>query len=342
MIKPSICPRILLHKITFSIPCISALWVLVALNNVGSLTELGWKMVEFPLGPLLAKMLLMGEQLERPNEALTMVSMLSVPSVFFRPKDRVEESDTAREKLFVSESDHLTLLNVYQWWKSNHTPLSLLFRNPTTPLTTPHLFFRSGPPQPQKAVSTPSAYPHSITSSIVEAQQRSNQPQAETPSTLRDTAHVHPCPQTPSRRNPVRTPTSRHALAIPAVRLHTPLSTPTRRQIQCSPPLSSLRLRARPPSAPPWRLLADAEITLRPSPRLTQHDHPRALPRLLHHRPDSPPQQPLSRLLRLPQHRPRSDDPIFFVFHPSPEPTSWERSLGYFKRNYFEKIIYFG
>ncbi|KAK6149642.1 hypothetical protein DH2020_017167 [Rehmannia glutinosa] len=95
------------------------LWVLGALNNVGDLTDLGWKMVEFPLDPPLAKMLLIGEQLECINEVLTIVSMLSVPSVFFRPKDRAEESDAAREKFFVPESDHLTLLNVYQQWKAN-------------------------------------------------------------------------------------------------------------------------------------------------------------------------------------------------------------------------------
>lgn len=95
------------------------LWVLGALNNVGSLTEIGWKMVEFPLDPPLAKMLLMGEQLQCLNEVLTIVSMLSVPSVFFRPKDRAEESDAAREKFFVPESDHLTLLNVYLQWKAN-------------------------------------------------------------------------------------------------------------------------------------------------------------------------------------------------------------------------------
>ncbi|KAL5721851.1 RNA helicase [Ranunculus cassubicifolius] len=95
------------------------LWVLGALNNVGGLTDLGWKMVEFPLDPPLAKMLLIGEQLECVNEVLTIVSMLSVPSVFFRPKDRAEESDAAREKFFVPESDHLTLLNVYQQWKAN-------------------------------------------------------------------------------------------------------------------------------------------------------------------------------------------------------------------------------
>jgi len=37
--------------------------------------------------------------------------MLSVDTVFFRPKDREEESDAARERFFVPESDHLTLLN---------------------------------------------------------------------------------------------------------------------------------------------------------------------------------------------------------------------------------------
>ncbi|KAK8591744.1 hypothetical protein V6N13_031776 [Hibiscus sabdariffa] len=88
-------------------------------NVVLLLKGLGWKMVEFPLDPSLAKMLLMGEQLQCLDEVLTIVSMLSVPSVFFRPRDRAEESDAAREKFFVPESDHLTLLNVYQQWKSN-------------------------------------------------------------------------------------------------------------------------------------------------------------------------------------------------------------------------------
>ena len=52
-------------------------------------------------------------------QVLTIVSMLSVPSVFFRPPDRAEESDAAREKFFIPESDHLTLLHVYQQWKNN-------------------------------------------------------------------------------------------------------------------------------------------------------------------------------------------------------------------------------
>jgi pre-mRNA-splicing factor ATP-dependent RNA helicase DHX38/PRP16 len=93
------------------------LWVLGALDNTGTLTPLGRKMVEFPLDPPLAKMTIFAEQLGCASEILVIVSMLSVPGVFFRPKDREEESDSAREKFFVPESDHLTLLNVYAQWQ---------------------------------------------------------------------------------------------------------------------------------------------------------------------------------------------------------------------------------
>ena len=76
-------------------------------------------MVEFPLDPPLAKMLLIGAEMGCADEVLVIVSMLSVPSAFFRPPDRAEESDSAREKFFVPESDHLTMLHVYQQWKKN-------------------------------------------------------------------------------------------------------------------------------------------------------------------------------------------------------------------------------
>jgi pre-mRNA-splicing factor ATP-dependent RNA helicase DHX38/PRP16 len=48
--------------------------------------------------------------------------MLSVPSIFFRPKGKEEESDAKREKFQVAESDHLTFLHVYiQWKKSGYS-----------------------------------------------------------------------------------------------------------------------------------------------------------------------------------------------------------------------------
>lgn len=46
--------------------------------------------------------------------------MLSVPSIFYRPKGREDEADSVREKFQVPESDHLTYLNVYNQWRQNH------------------------------------------------------------------------------------------------------------------------------------------------------------------------------------------------------------------------------
>lgn len=95
------------------------LWVLGALDNVGDLTPVGRKMSEFPMEPSMAKMLIAAVENKCSAEMLTIVSMLSVPSVFYRPKERMEEADAAREKFNVPESDHLTLLNVFNQWKSH-------------------------------------------------------------------------------------------------------------------------------------------------------------------------------------------------------------------------------
>ncbi|KAI0762383.1 P-loop containing nucleoside triphosphate hydrolase protein [Fomes fomentarius] len=95
------------------------LWVLGALDNVGDLTLIGRKMSEFPMEPSMAKMLIQSVEYKCSAEMLTIVSMLSVPSVFYRPKERMEEADAAREKFNVPESDHLTLLNVFNQWKSH-------------------------------------------------------------------------------------------------------------------------------------------------------------------------------------------------------------------------------
>ena len=64
------------------------LWMLDALDNAGGLTAMGRKMVEFPLDPPLSKLLLMGAKLGCSSEVLTVVAMLSVQNVFFRPPDR--------------------------------------------------------------------------------------------------------------------------------------------------------------------------------------------------------------------------------------------------------------
>lgn len=96
------------------------LWSLGALDNLGELTDLGRQMTSFPMDPSLAKLVITSATTYNcSEEMLTIVSMLSVPSVFYRPKERLEESDAAREKFFVHDSDHLTLLTVYQQWAAN-------------------------------------------------------------------------------------------------------------------------------------------------------------------------------------------------------------------------------
>jgi pre-mRNA-splicing factor ATP-dependent RNA helicase DHX38/PRP16 len=96
------------------------LWLLEALDDSGRLTEKGKMMSEFPLDPALSKLITSGVLLECVAEMVTIVAMLTVPSIFFRPKDRADQSDAAREKFFVPESDHLTLLNVYEQYTRNN------------------------------------------------------------------------------------------------------------------------------------------------------------------------------------------------------------------------------
>ncbi|KAA8595645.1 hypothetical protein FQN60_010936 [Etheostoma spectabile] len=96
------------------------LWILGALDNTGALTPTGRLMVEFPLDPALSKMLIVSCDMGCSADILIIVSMLSVPAIFYRPKGREEESDQVREKFSVPESDHLTYLNVYMQWKNNN------------------------------------------------------------------------------------------------------------------------------------------------------------------------------------------------------------------------------
>lgn len=95
------------------------LWVLEALDNQGNLTTLGSQMVQFPLDPPLSKMLLTADKMKCSAEMLVVVSMLSIPNVFYQTREAADQAEAAKEKFFVPESDHLTLLNVYQQWRRN-------------------------------------------------------------------------------------------------------------------------------------------------------------------------------------------------------------------------------
>jgi len=101
------------------ITALEVLYALEALDEEGLLTRLGRKMAEFPLEPSLSKMLICSVDEGCSEEILTVVAMLSVEQVFYRPKEKQAQADQKRAKFFQPEGDHLTLLTVYQSWSHN-------------------------------------------------------------------------------------------------------------------------------------------------------------------------------------------------------------------------------
>jgi len=77
-------------------------------------------MAEFPLEPMLSKMLIMSVHLACSDEILTIVSMLSVQNVFYRPKVSVHSQ--LLERLYAAAarwSCHVaSSATAFQWSRS--------------------------------------------------------------------------------------------------------------------------------------------------------------------------------------------------------------------------------
>nr|CAD7395581.1 unnamed protein product [Timema cristinae] len=106
------------------------LYALGALNHKGELTKLGRRMAEFPVDPMMAKILLASEKYKCSEEILTIASMLSVNgAIFYRPKDKLIHADTARKNFFVPGGDHLMLLNIYNQWSDTDFSTQWCYEN---------------------------------------------------------------------------------------------------------------------------------------------------------------------------------------------------------------------
>ncbi|XP_075150239.1 DEAH-box helicase 16 lethal (2) 37Cb [Haematobia irritans] len=93
------------------------LYALGALNHHGELTKLGRRMAEFPVDPMMGKMLLASEKYKCSEEMVTIAAMLSVNSaIFYRPKDKIIHADTARKNFNHIHGDHISLMQVYNQW----------------------------------------------------------------------------------------------------------------------------------------------------------------------------------------------------------------------------------
>ena len=77
-------------------------------------------MTEFPLELSLSKMLMASVDYGCSDEILTIVVMLSVPTVFYRSKEKQHEADQRKARFHQPEDDHLILLTVYQTWKQQN------------------------------------------------------------------------------------------------------------------------------------------------------------------------------------------------------------------------------
>ena len=105
------------------------LYALSALDDEGLLTRLGRKMADFPMEPSLSKALIASEDMGCSEEMLTIVAMLSVQTVFYRPKEKQQQADQKKAKFHDPHGDHLTLLNVYNAWKMSRYSDPWCFEN---------------------------------------------------------------------------------------------------------------------------------------------------------------------------------------------------------------------
>jgi len=91
-----------------------ALGAIKNINNA-ELTNLGKKMVLFPLDPKFSKLLLNASEFDCLEEMLSLVAIISGESVLIKPNnERRDQAALAHAKFESKFGDHLTLLNIYK------------------------------------------------------------------------------------------------------------------------------------------------------------------------------------------------------------------------------------
>lgn len=107
------------------------LYALGALNDRGELTKLGRRMAEFPLDPMLSKMIVASDKHKCSEEIVTISAMLSVGnSIFYRPKDKQVHADNARMNFHAGNvGDQIALLKVYETWKETNYSTQWCYEN---------------------------------------------------------------------------------------------------------------------------------------------------------------------------------------------------------------------
>ncbi|XP_054805557.1 pre-mRNA-splicing factor ATP-dependent RNA helicase DEAH1-like isoform X2 [Prosopis cineraria] len=107
------------------------LFALSALNKLGELTKVGRRMAEFPLDPMLSKMIVASDNYKCSEDIISIAAMLSIGnSVFYRPKDKQVHADNARMNFHTGNvGDHIALLKVYNSWKETNYSTQWCYEN---------------------------------------------------------------------------------------------------------------------------------------------------------------------------------------------------------------------
>jgi pre-mRNA-splicing factor ATP-dependent RNA helicase DHX15/PRP43 len=86
-------------------------------------------MAELPLDPQLSKILITSPRYKCLPEILTIVSCLSSPNLFLRPKEKLIEATDAHAKFTNLEGDHLTIMNAFHEYKRKNCDIDWCYKN---------------------------------------------------------------------------------------------------------------------------------------------------------------------------------------------------------------------
>ncbi|KAJ3693888.1 hypothetical protein LUZ60_009368 [Juncus effusus] len=112
------------------IRALEVLYSLKILDSDAKLTSpLGFQIAEFPLDPMIAKMLLTSNELGCSEEILTIAAVLSVQSIWVSLRGVKKEFDEAKLRFAASEGDHVTFLNVYKGFLQSNKSSQWCYKN---------------------------------------------------------------------------------------------------------------------------------------------------------------------------------------------------------------------
>ena len=97
---------------------------LQAVNSAGKMTALGKKLVSLPVDPRLARMILESSNNGSLNELIVIASGLSIQDPRERPGEKQQAADVAHKQWQDSESDFISLLNLWAHFEEKRQSLS--------------------------------------------------------------------------------------------------------------------------------------------------------------------------------------------------------------------------